>query len=137
MKIIKITTIILCAAAISMTQGFAADTTKTKKGPINAICPIKGKDVKVTVPVKVSFCCKKCKAKFNKAPASYFKKLATTKAGMCPVSGKEVDEAQKSILRVGVCCKGCAKKVKTDPYKYLGKLKLKKADDKSDSDSTK
>ena len=122
MKTIKITTLIICAFAFCMAQGIAGET-------INDVCPIKGKEVKKTVPVKVSFCCKKCKAKFKKAPGDFLEKFAKAKDGECPISGKDIDEEQHAIVKVGVCCNGCAKKLRADPKKYIGDVKVKEPEE--------
>ena len=137
MKIIKLTTLVVCVAAFCFAQGIAkepgAGKAITIDKAINDICPIKGKAVKKAVGVKVSFCCKKCLAKFKKKPGDYLVKFAKSEASKCPVSGKDVDVSKKSTVVIGVCCNGCAKKMKAAPKKYIGKVKLKKAKDDSGS----
>ena len=62
MKMIKIFTLIACGLMLSLSQGFAKD-------PANTECPVKGKKVdskSKMIDVEVGFCCKKCKAKFDK-----------------------------------------------------------------------
>jgi len=94
-------------------------------GAINAKCPVSGKDAKRDVEVPFSFCCEKCKAKFDKAPADYLKVAATAEAGKCPLSGKAVDKDVTSKVTIGVCCEKCEAKLTENPKAYLGKVEAK------------
>jgi endogenous inhibitor of DNA gyrase (YacG/DUF329 family) len=119
MKMMKIFTLIACGLMLSLSQGLAKD-------PANTECPIKGKAVdskSKSVDVEVAFCCKKCKASFDKDVLAGLQKFASAKDGKCPISGKDVDKAQTSTATVGVCCGGCEKKVTKDAKKHLAKVK--------------
>lgn len=119
MKTLKMLSLIICGLMLSLSQSFAAD-------PVNTECPIKGKAITAkskTADVEVTFCCKKCKAKFDKDVLAGLQKFAAAEDGKCPISGKDIDKAQKSTATVGVCCNGCKKKVDADPKKHLAKVK--------------
>ena len=94
-------------------------------GAINSKCPVSGKDAKKDIDVPFSFCCEKCKAKFDKAPADYLKVAATAEKGKCPLSGKAVDKEVTSTVTIGVCCEKCATKLEENPNAYLGKVEAK------------
>jgi len=113
----KFLTTLLCSLSITSLAAFA--------GPVNKKCPVSDKavDEEQVVKVAVTFCCEKCKAKFDAAPISFAEKVANAEEGKCPVSGKDADKEQTSDLEVGTCCEKCAAKVKEDPKKFLGKLK--------------
>ncbi len=114
----KTTFAIIAAFTMGLAQCFAAEAINTK-------CPIKGNDVtgKKTSEVSVSFCCKKCKAKFDAAPASFIADVAKTADGKCPLSGEASDENIKSTLVVGTCCGDCKAEFDKDPKKHLAKVK--------------
>ena len=114
----KTVSLIAFALMMTLSQGFAAD-------PVNKECPIKGKavDGSKAASVEVSFCCKKCKAAFDKDPIAGLVKFAKAKDGKCPVSGKDVDTAVKSTVSVAVCCNGCKGKLAKNPKKHLAGLK--------------
>jgi len=104
---------------LSLSQGFAGE-------PVNTECPVKGKKVDAsskTAEVEVTFCCGKCKKKFDADVLAGLKKFAAAEKGKCPISGKDVDASEKSTASVGVCCGGCKKKVDADPKKHLAKIK--------------
>lgn len=110
--------------ALAATVGFASADAANKD------CPVSGKAAgKATSDYsrKVSFCCEKCKAKFDAAPASFADKVAAYKAdsGKCLMSGKAVAKDQSSDYKVtvGLCCEKCKAKFDADPDKYVGKLK--------------
>lgn len=109
---------IFAAFGMVLTQGFAA-------APANSKCPIEGKDVagKKTSEISVSFCCKKCKARFDAAPASFMVEFAKTADGKCPLSGEVVDKKMKSTLVVGTCCGDCKTEFDKDPKKHLAAAK--------------
>jgi YHS domain-containing protein len=115
MKTNRIIALVLSVFALTLVNSFA--------GAINKTCPVKGKAASKEASVDVTFCCDKCKAKFDKDPVAYMEKVADAKEGKCPMSGKDVDAAQKSTITVGVCCDGCKKKVEADPKKYLKDVK--------------
>jgi hypothetical protein len=121
-------TLLTLIAAVSVFAGAAfAD-------PVNKLCPVSGKagDPEVTYAYnkKVSFCCDKCKAKFDKDPASFGEKIAAYKAdsGKCILSGKDIDKAQTSDYKAAVttCCEKCKAKVEAEPDKFIAKA-LKKS----------
>lgn len=118
MKLIKIVSLIACGLVLSLSQGLAKD-------PVNTKCPIKGKAVdskSKMVDVEVTFCCKKCKASFDKDVTAGLQKFAAAADGKCPISGKDVDKAQTSTAPVGACCNGCKKKLADEPKKHLAKV---------------
>lgn len=114
----KIVSLIASVLMLTLSQGFAED-------PVNKKCPVKGKEVdgSTAAKVEVGFCCKNCKGKFDKDPASFLAKVAKAADGKCPISGKDVDEDVSSTISVAVCCKGCKGKVEKEPKKYLEKVK--------------
>jgi endogenous inhibitor of DNA gyrase (YacG/DUF329 family) len=118
-KTMKILSSIVCGLILSLSASFAKD-------PVNTECPVKGKAVTAqskVAEVEVTFCCKKCKATFDKDVLAGLQKFATAEDGKCPISGKPVDADQKSTVSVGVCCGGCQKKVESEPKKHLAKVK--------------
>jgi len=119
MKMMKILSLIACGLMLSLSQGLAADA-------VNTECPVKGKKIDgtgKTSEVEVAFCCKDCKAKFDKDPVAGLIKFAASADGKCPFSGKDVDKTQTSTAIVGVCCGGCKKKVDAEPKEHCAKLK--------------
>ena len=113
-----ITTTVAVFAALTIIAGSAfAD-------PINTKCPIKGKDVdgSKSVDLVVSFCCKKCKAKFDKDPLAFAGKVAAAEKGKCPISGEDVSDDQSSTVTIAVCCNGCKKKATKNPAKCFEKV---------------
>ncbi len=89
MKMMKILALIACGMMLSLSQGFAKDA-------VNTDCPIKGKAIdgkSKTADVEVAFCCKKCKAAFDKDVLAGLQKFATAEDGKCPMSGKDVDDS--------------------------------------------
>lgn len=94
---------------------------------INKVCPISGKALgTATSEVKVDFCCEKCKAKFDKEPVKFAKKVASAEAGQCVVSGKDAKEALTSTVTVGFCCEKCKAKFDKNPKECFAKLAPKK-----------
>lgn len=119
MKLIKILALIACGMMLTLSQGFAKDA-------VNTECPIKGKAIdsqSKTADVEVAFCCKKCKAAFDKDVLAGLQKFASAEDGKCPMSGKDIDDEQKSTVTVGACCGGCKKKLDAEPKKHLAKVK--------------
>ncbi len=121
MKLLKFLSVPAFASVIFSASAFAE--------PINATCPVSGRSVDEdhVVAMEVGFCCEKCKAKFDAAPADYFEKVAAAEDGKCPVSGRAVDEDQSSTVNIGVCCEKCEAKVKDDPKSFIAKVEPKKA----------
>jgi YHS domain-containing protein len=119
MKLLKFLASSICILGFSAATAFA--------GPVNSKCPVSGEDVEEgkDAKVAVTFCCEKCKGKFDKDPASFIEKVAKAEEGKCPVSGEAADKEQTSDLVVGTCCGKCKAKVEEDPKKFLGKLKAK------------
>ncbi len=117
-------TLLTLIAALFMSSPVFAD-------PANTKCPTSGKDVDKAVTStyskKISFCCEKCKAKFDAAPDTFTAKVATYKAdsGKCLVSGKPVDAAQSSEFKkeVGFCCPKCKGGFDKDPDTGIAKVK--------------
>jgi len=92
------------------------------------------------------FCCKKCVAKFEKAPAKYETAYETAliaklkpgyKATKCPVSGEAIDANSTDVIIGGrlvrTCCPKCADKAKADPKGTLGKIDAQIANAESSS----
>ena len=99
-------------------------------GPVNKICPAKGKaaDGSTAVEVKVGFCCGRCVPKFEKDPAALLAKVAKAADGKCPISGRDNDPDANATISVAVCCGGCKAKVAKDPKKFLAKIASEKKD---------
>lgn len=99
--------------------------------PANANCPTSGKPVDKTVTStyskKISFCCDKCKTKFDADPAKMAKEVAAYKAdsGKCLVSGKAIDATKTSEFKkeVGFCCAKCKAGFDKDPDAGIVKVK--------------
>ena len=97
--------------------------------PANKICPVTSKagDPSITADYtkKVSFCCTECKAKFDKAPDSFAKEIASYKAGSmkCVLDGKAADGTQTSEFKreITTCCNRCKAKVESEGDKYIVK----------------
>lgn len=116
---------------------------------VQVACPISGRDANKDVTVesgnaKVSFCCKNCLAKYDKADDEGKLKLlfgdldkGFTRQVKCPVSGKPINPAasiEYEGKKVYFCCEGCPNAFKADPQKYLAKLpQFAKADEKTDT----
>jgi hypothetical protein len=102
--------------------------------PVNKLCPASGKAGDPAVIIKYSktigFCCDKCKAKFEKDPASFGDKIAAYKSDSkkCIISDKDID-ATKNLeykAEISACCDKCEAKIKAEPDKFIAKA-LKKA----------
>lgn len=115
--------------------------------PINAKCPISGKDVDLakTSTFKgqvIAFCCDNCKGKFDADPAKFIGKVPEFKAPAekkeekkdekkaintkCPFTGKDVDLAQTVEYQkqlIAFCCPNCKGKFEKNPEKYVEKVK--------------
>jgi len=115
-------TSLFAAVAAFTFAGSLAHAEESK--PINDVCPVKGKDAdgSKVVEYTATFCCDKCVAKFEKAPAKYAEKLAAAEEGKCAFSGKDLDPEATATVKIAVCCGSCQKKVEADPVKYLGEL---------------
>ena len=114
---------------LTLAIGFA-DAAEKEKTLFNDKCPISGRDVDTskTSDYKVEFCCKKCKAKFDKDPAKYLEKASKGEAGTCIFNGKPAKTS--STLTIGFCCGGCKGKFDKDPNKYITKVKpIKKTEE--------
>ncbi|MEO1824680.1 MAG: hypothetical protein ABGZ31_03170 [Roseibacillus sp.] len=118
----KIISLIICGLTLSLLPAFA--------GPVNKICPVKGKaaDGSTAVEVKVGFCCGRCVSKFEKDPAALLAKVAKAADGKCPISGRDNDPDATATISVAVCCGGCKGKVAKDPKKFLAKIASEKKD---------
>lgn len=97
-------------------------------------CPFSGgpvnKDTETKFEgTKISFCCAKCKAKFDKAEDKTTLAFASAKGftfqDKCPISGKPI-KADQTVehngKKVYFCCEGCPAAFKKDPEKHAGKL---------------
>lgn len=104
-----------------------------KMDRVQVTCPVSGEpvDTKVftgTGNKKVYFCCKDCKAKYEKDPTRFAAKLADSYSYQtkCPVAGETIDPTVFTDLptgqRVFFCCAGCDKKFLKNPGKYAAKL---------------
>ena len=103
--------------------GLAAATSR-RADALNDKCPISGKaiDKAKTSEVKVGFCCKDCKAKFDKEPSACLGKVDKLPNEKCPVSGKALGDASSTVT-VAFCCGDCKEKFDKEPAKYLGAVK--------------
>ncbi|MDP6939040.1 MAG: c-type cytochrome domain-containing protein [Planctomycetota bacterium] len=104
-------------------------------GPVNEVCPVSGKPIVAGCTSEVGgtlvgFCCGKCKAAFDEAPAKFLEKLGIEAEkpklnAQCPVSGKAVDVAVTSEYKartVAFCCGNCKKAFDADPGSFAEKL---------------
>jgi YHS domain-containing protein len=102
---------------------------------VQETCPLSGKPISKDAKVEhdgqtVFFCCSGCAGKFEKEPAKYKGKLASSytylQPAVCPVSGKPVNFAVKPVMTddgpVYLCCKGCAGKIEKDSAPYASKV---------------
>ena len=84
-----------------------ANTTASSKEPVNEKCPVSGKDLDATKKSvlegqTVSFCCDKCKAKFDKDPSAFRAKLKDFKPSETYAKAKEKLETAKEAVDLGV-----------------------------------
>ena len=124
----KLTPLFTLAVAVFLFSGTATGDDKKAKEPCNKKCPISGAavdDSKFSV-VKVEFCCKNCKAKFDKAPGKFLTKVAKGEKGKCIMNGNPA--AESSELVVGFCCGNCKAKFDKEPKKFVEKVKVAKKD---------
>ncbi len=100
-----------------------AQADETVKSLFNDKCPMSGAavDPTKTSDYKVEFCCKNCKAKFDKDPAAHLAKAAEGEAGKCIYNGKEATTS--STLTIGFCCDNCKGKFDKEPKAHLTKVK--------------
>ena len=112
----KIIYLVTCGLILTLASTFGK--------PVNSACPVKGRpaDGRIAVSVKVSFCCQRCVAKFEKDPFSFLGKVAKSGKSVCPVRGRKVDKAATSLISVAVCCNGCKGKVEAEPRQYVAKI---------------
>lgn len=127
-----------CPAAFKAEPAkFAAKTNFQlfKTGQIVQVgCPFSGgklnKDTETEFEgVKLSFCCKNCKGKFDKSDKKMELAFAKTKGytfqDKCPVSGKPIKADQMvehDGKKVYFCCGGCPAAFKANPEKFSSKL---------------
>jgi len=99
-----------------------AEETEDAPKPINATCPLSGKDVDTaeTSVYKVEFCCNNCKGKFEKDPGKYMADIAEAEDGACIISGRKAKVSTDMV--VAFCCGNCKGKFDKDPKKYVGKV---------------
>ncbi|MGI8602831.1 MAG: hypothetical protein ACR2OZ_07495 [Verrucomicrobiales bacterium] len=98
--------------------------------PTNKKCPYSGKDIDAAITTdykkEISFCCEKCKGKFDKDPDSFIEKIAKydSKSGKCIFTGKEINPEQKSayVKNVAFCCPKCPPNFAKDPDKVIEKV---------------
>ncbi len=130
---------------VDVDLGVLAAAKPSEAKPVNAKCPVSGKDIDPTQTVVhegkvIAFCCADCKAQFEKDPKPFLAKLdlghpeaAGTEVAahpintQCPVSGKDIDRA-KTVRHEGklvaFCCDDCKAKFQHDPKPFLVKLGL-------------
>jgi YHS domain-containing protein/uncharacterized membrane protein len=129
--------------SVDIGEPLAASPVKSGE-PINALCPVSAKPVDPTKTVTyegslVAFCCKDCKASFEKDPKPYLlrlslpAKIAAVAADskpvntQCPVSGKDIDPAKTVVVEgkvIAFCCDDCKAQFQKDPNPILAKLGL-------------
>jgi YHS domain-containing protein/mono/diheme cytochrome c family protein len=113
--------------------------------PVNAKCPVSGKDVDPAHTAErdgqvIAFCCDQCLAKFTADPSAFLDKVEgfvpKAKDGpkpvaqqpvntKCPVSGKDIDPAatlEHDGRIVAFCCANCRAKFEAEPAKFAAKL---------------
>jgi YHS domain-containing protein len=115
-------TLLALLFVFTMTLGLShADD--AKQALFNDKCPISGADVnpEKSSDYKVEFCCKNCKAKFDKNPSKHLEKAAAGEPGKCIFNGR--DAKTSSTLSIGFCCGGCKGKFDKDPNKFITKVK--------------
>jgi YHS domain-containing protein len=115
------------------------ETTKKKKEPAKALCPVMGDPVNFTVSTMteegpIYFCCPGCIKKVEDDPKKYAEKVAEQRQALaklprvqltCPLSGKLVNKevsTEQGGRKVYFCCPGCVSNFKKEPAKYQGKL---------------
>jgi YHS domain-containing protein len=103
--------------------GFAASMPAAD--PLNDKCPVGNKDIdaKCTVELKVALCCKDCKEKWDKDPASFLAKIDKLPNAKCPVSGEDAGKDCAGTATVAFCCGNCKGKFEKDSAPYLSKIK--------------
>lgn len=133
----------LALFALSLLPSLAATGTLSQsKKAASAVCPVlhvKVPDVS-KAPKSVYkgktyyFCCKDCKAKFDKNPEKYIKPAGKKKAvsAVCPVMGTKIPDvcraAGKSVYKGKTyyfCCPGCKPEFEKNPEKYVKKQPAK------------
>jgi YHS domain-containing protein len=96
-------------------------------------CPLCGEPASTQVYLKqesgkLYFCCEKCMAKYNEAPAEHAKTLKSIYSvqGTCPICTKPIEPKYHvdftTDQRIYFCCKECAEKFKADPAAAKDKL---------------
>ena len=113
--------LLACAAALGLL--FAA----TDPVPVNALCPVTGKEVDssktVTYSKEVKFCCNECRKLFNQNPDDRIKEIATCTADStkCLMCEKPADkEFTQTYLRVvSVSDDSCLPLFKANPDKFI------------------
>jgi YHS domain-containing protein len=121
-------TLLAMALVFTLSLGLA-QADEAKKTLFNDKCPISGADVnpEKTSDYKVEFCCKNCKAKFDKNPAKHLEKAAEGEEGKCIFNGRPAKTS--STLTIGFCCGNCKGKFDEDPDKFITKAKPAKAEE--------
>lgn len=100
---------------------------------VQVTCPVSGEPVKTDVFIrvkgnKVQFCCRNCRAKYEKDPAKYGTNLTNiyTYQMKCPVTGKPIDAQVSAEAPAGeivfFCCKDCPDKFRMEPERFSPKL---------------
>jgi hypothetical protein len=64
-------------------------------------------DAKCKVELKVALCCKDCKEKWDKDPASFLAKVDKLPNAKCPVSGEDAGKDCAGTATVAFCCGNC------------------------------
>ncbi|MFK7789429.1 MAG: hypothetical protein AB8C95_08080 [Phycisphaeraceae bacterium] len=121
-------TTLTCLFVLTLCLGLAQASEETKT-IFNDKCPIAGQDVDATKTsdYKVEFCCKNCKAKFDKDPAKHLAKAAEAEPGTCIFNGRPAKTS--STLTIGFCCGGCKGKFDKEPNKFITKVKPAEKED--------
>lgn len=115
----------------------SVEKVEVKVAGTQTLCPITGKkiDPKFFVDFqgsRIKFCSSDCEAKFLKAPADGFKKIAKNNETVdsiqtkCPASGDKLENYDLFVEMPGrkiyVCCEDCIPDFKKDEAKILNKL---------------
>ncbi len=103
---------------------------------VQETCPVSGDDLEDRdnfvqyLNLRIYTCCKKCKRKVAKDPATWLDELeGRHPQEKCAVRGGKVKEEDSFLVegvRVRQCCAGCEKKWRADPAKYFHELEEQK-----------
>lgn len=99
----------------------------TEPVPVNALCPVTGKEADATKTVtysrEVKFCCEVCRKSFNQSPDAKVKEIAeaTPETAKCLMCDKPADkEFKQTYMRVvALSADSCVPLFKSSPDKFI------------------